>query len=386
MPDSITIDGFGPVAVVRPVTVAEAGALVRKAVAEKTGLYPVGGRTALGIGLPPAMPGLALDTRGLNQLIDYPFADMTVTARAGMNVATLQALLAKQNQWLPVDLAMPREATLGGAVAVNASGPRRLGHGTLRDYLIGISFLTDGGVEVKGGGRVVKNVAGYDLMKLQLGALGTLGVVTQVTFKVKPMPEERVIVTFGLSADRIASTLDAIHATNARPVAVELFNAAAAKAVGLPGNAAWTLAVGFEEKAVTVKWQIETLLNDLSVKATVHRGDDVTRLYAAFTDLPCRPESRYVWKASLRPSQVAAVATTVSGTLVHAHAMNGIVWVHDNDGREPSADGTLVCRTSPAEWKTKERVWGQPASDSALKDHVTKTLDPNGVFNSGRVS
>jgi glycolate oxidase FAD binding subunit len=336
--------------------------------------------------LPPPKPGVALDTRDLNKLIDYPFADMTVTAQAGMTVSALQTLLAKQNQWLPVDLARPGEATLGGAVAVNASGPRRLGHGTLRDYLIGISFLTDGGEEVKGGGRVVKNVAGYDLMKLQLGALGTLGVVTQVTFKVKPRPEERVVVTFGLTADRLGPTLDAIHATNARPVAVELLNAAAARAVGLPGDAAWTLAVGFEEKTVTVAWQIETLLNDLDVKAAVHRGDDVTRLYTAIADLPCRPESRFVWKASVRPSQVAAVAPAVPGTLVHAHAMNGIVWVHDTDGREPKIDGTLVCRTAPTEWKTKERVWGSPASETALKAHVTKTLDPNGVFNPGRVN
>src|SRR5262245_21138531 len=131
----------------------------------------------LHLGLPPVKPGYAVDLRGLDQVIDYPARDMTITVRAGITIAKLQEILAKENQRLPVDIPDSEIATLGGAIAVNASGPRRYGFGTLRDYLIGISFTDDGGKEAKAGGRVVKNVAGYDLCKLHIGALGTLGIV-----------------------------------------------------------------------------------------------------------------------------------------------------------------------------------------------------------------
>src|SRR6185436_13958600 len=112
-------------------------------------------------------------------------------------------------------------ATLGGAVAVNSSGPRRLGYGTLRDYVIGISFVTDEGVEVKAGGRVVKNVAGYDLMKLQIGAVGTLGILSQLTLKVKPKPEASAAVVFGCDTPALGAVLDALHASKSRPAIVE---------------------------------------------------------------------------------------------------------------------------------------------------------------------
>ena len=159
---------------------------------------------------------------------------MTITVQAGITLAALQAELAKEGQWLPIDVALPEQATLGGAIALNKSGPRRYGYGTLRDYVIGISFVTDDGVEVKAGGRVVKNVAGYDLMKLQIGAAGTLGVVTQVTLKVKPKPEVSAAVAFGCAAESLGSVLDLVHASKSRPMAVELLNPAAWRSGSLP--------------------------------------------------------------------------------------------------------------------------------------------------------
>ena len=119
-----------------------------------------------------------MDCRSLNRVIDYPARDMTITVQAGITIAELQTLLAAENQRLPVDVPHADRATLGGALAVNVSGPRRYGFGTLRDYVIGISTVNDEGQEVKAGGRVVKNVAGYDLCKLHIGALGTLGIIT----------------------------------------------------------------------------------------------------------------------------------------------------------------------------------------------------------------
>ena len=210
--DSISLDGFGPLPVRTPATAAELGDLVREAAAAGQGLYPVGGRTTLDLGLPPLKPGFAVDTRGLDRVIDYPARDMTITVQAGITIGGAAAARSPpKNQWLPVDVPLPDRATLGGAIAANASGPRRLGYGTLRDYVIGISFVADDGGEVKAGGRVVKNVAGYDLMKLHVGALGTLGVVTQVTLKVKPRPEDQVAaVDVRLAA--VGPTLDRLRA------------------------------------------------------------------------------------------------------------------------------------------------------------------------------
>src|SRR5260370_6777693 len=143
---------------------------------------------------------------------------MTVTVRAGITLAGLRDLLAGEKQRLPVDVPHADRATLGGALAVNVSGPRRFGFGTLRDYVIGISTINDEGQETKAGGRVVKNVAGYDLCKLHIGALGTLGIITQATLKVRPLPEAQALLTLGCDSANLGSLLDRLHASRTRPV------------------------------------------------------------------------------------------------------------------------------------------------------------------------
>ena len=163
---TLTIDDFGPFPIHPPGSVEELGDLVRQAVAAGQAIYPVGGRTALDFGMPLVKPGWAFDLRGLDAVIDFPARDMTVTVGAGIALAPLQELIAKENLRLPLDVARSREATLGGAIATNTSGPRRFGFGTLRDYVIGITAVNDEGREFKAGGRVVKNVAGYDICKL----------------------------------------------------------------------------------------------------------------------------------------------------------------------------------------------------------------------------
>ncbi|HEX4609682.1 MAG TPA: FAD-dependent oxidoreductase, partial [Urbifossiella sp.] len=129
MDSTLSIDGSRPLPVRRPASAAEVGELVRAAAAAGEGVYPVGGRTALDVGLPPAKPGFALDTSALGGVIDYPARDMTVTVQAGITVGKLRSALAAEGQWLPVDIPRPDAATLGGAVALNLSGPRRFGYG-----------------------------------------------------------------------------------------------------------------------------------------------------------------------------------------------------------------------------------------------------------------
>jgi glycolate oxidase FAD binding subunit len=380
---TLTIDSFGPVPVRRPASAADLCALVREARAARHALYPVGGRTALDYGLTPTEPGVACDTTALSGVIDYPARDMTVTVQAGVTLAALRAVLAKEGQWLPVDVPEPDRATLGGAVAANAGGPRRYGYGTLRDYVIGISVVTDDGVEVKAGGRVVKNVAGYDLMKLHIGALGTLGVVTQLTLKVKPKPEARAAVAFGCDAAALAGVLDLLAASKTRPVAVELLNRAAWAAAGLaPAPAAdWVVVVGFEEKAAAVKWQVSALLAEL----TAVPARDATELadtaaLDALAALQVRPESRFIGRLSVLPSKLAEAVRSRAG-LVHAHALTGVVWLHADDA---PPEGAAVVRC-PAAQKAALPVWGAPRSDWELMRHIKRTLDPDNVFNPGRL-
>jgi glycolate oxidase FAD binding subunit len=384
VPDAITIDSFGPLPVERPASVAELCALVKEARAAKRALYPVGGRTTLDYGLPPTKPGIACDTTALSAVIDYPARDMTVTVQAGVTVAALRAELAKEGQWLPIDVPAPERATLGGAVAVNASGPRRYGHGTLRDYVIGISFVTDDGTEVKAGGRVVKNVAGYDLMKLQIGALGTLGVVTQLTLKVKPKPEASAAVAFGCDSASLAGVLDLLAATKTRPVAVELLNGEARRAGSVSdrsSDAEWTVLVAFEEKAAAVRWQVSTLLDEL--KSAVRDATELpdTSVLGAITELQLRPESRFIGKRSVLPSKLAAELPAGQAFLTHAHALSGVVWTHSDESLPEGA----VVRRCPAERKKSLPVWGAPPSSWELMRHVKRTLDPDNVFNPGRL-
>lgn len=416
MADTLTIDDSPPLPIRRPTTVAEVGELVREAKSAGQGLFPVGGATRLGLGLPPTKPGFALETRALDQVIDYPARDMTVTVRGGITVADLQQLLGKEGQRLPVEVPNPGRSTVGGAIAVNASGPRRHGNGTLRDYLIGISFVTDEGVEVKAGGRVVKNVAGYDLMKLQIGALGTLGIVTQVTLKVFPRPEDQAVLAFGLNAAAVGPTLDRLHASASRPVALELLNSAAARAVSatagvkLPEFDEWVLVVGFEQKSTTVAWQVSTLKDEMKSAPvrdlTEWRGPSCDPIWDALVALQNGADSRFGVKANVLPSRVATVAAETAaafpGGCVFAHAGNGIVSGFAAAGEEFSAEkaagivarlttasdtanGNVVVSACPPAWKKSLPIWGQPRGDRDLMRTIKATLDPQNLFNPGRM-
>jgi glycolate oxidase FAD binding subunit len=406
------IDGFGPLPVVRPRSAEEAGEIVRGAAAEGRAVYPVGGGTALGVGLPPERPGVVLDTRGLAAVVDYPARDMTITVQAGITLAELQSRLAAENQRLPVDVPRPERATLGGALAVNASGPRRYGFGTPRDYVIGISVVNDEGHETKAGGRVVKNVAGYDLCKLHVGALGTLGLISQVTLKLRPLPEAQALLALGCEPDRLEALLDLLHRTRTRPTCLDLLNGAAARAaaaevrVHLP-EAPWVAVVGYEDNDDAVSWQVKRLIQELGpdgARGLEARAGSVTEsLWRALADLPARPDATLTFKANLLSSAVAgfcrAAAALPEDVLLHAQAGSGVVRGHvlgDLTAERAAtmlkgladlaaaAQGNLVVPHCPAEWKRTLPVWGRPRNDLWLMRRVKEQLDPRRLFNPGR--
>jgi glycolate oxidase FAD binding subunit len=405
------IDDFCPLLIVRPQSVADIGEIIRRAAAEKQAIYPLGGQTLLGIGLPPTRPGVAVDMRGLTRVIDYPARDMTVTVEAGITMAQLQALLATENQRLPVDVPRAELATLGGVLAANVSGSRRLGFGTLRDYVIGLSNVNDEGHEVKAGGRVVKNVAGYDLCKLHIGALGTFGILSQVTLKLRPVPESKALVTFGCETAALDRLLDHLHSTRARPVCLDVLNQAAARsmvrATGLRlPEAPWLIVVGYEDNGDAVSWQVRQLLQELApgdIQGLEARAGDASEpLWHALVEYPASG-GRVRFKANLLPHAVAPFCrqadTLPEPMRLHAHAGSGIVHGHlDGDLTLPRVaamlkelsdaavrvEGNLVVPHCPVEWKRELPVWGRERADLWLMRHIKDKLDPQSIFNPGR--
>ena len=187
---AVAIDGVAPAAAVSPGSDEDVAAVLRLANERRWMVVPAGGFTQQAMGAVPERVDVVLRTERLTKMLHYDPADLTVGVGAGMTVAELDSLLASRGQMLPVDPQQPHRATIGGILATAASGPLRHGYGTIRDYCIGIRFVTGDGLIAKGGGRVVKNVAGYDLMKLMIGSQGTLGVIVSANFKVVPRPRQ----------------------------------------------------------------------------------------------------------------------------------------------------------------------------------------------------
>ena len=182
------IAGANPAVVLRPESVEQIPEIIKFAASEKLALVVTGGRTKLEMGLPPERYDVALDMSALNKIISYDPADLTLSVEAGIPLLHLAKALGKHGQFLPLAVPFLERTTIGGIIASGADGPLRQFYGTARDYLLGIEFVTGDGVASKSGGRVVKNVTGYDIHKLMIGALGTLGVIARLNFKTFPLP------------------------------------------------------------------------------------------------------------------------------------------------------------------------------------------------------
>jgi glycolate oxidase FAD binding subunit len=187
--EEFAIDGQKPSVVLRPRSAEEIAEIVRMAASEKLALVACGCGSKLGIGMPPLRYDLALDMKGLTQIAHYDAGDLTLSVDAGKSLGALQLILREKGQFLPLDVPCIACATIGGTVASGIDSTLRQQYGTARDFLIGAEFIDGKGQVCKSGGRVVKNVSGYDLHKLLVGSLGTLAVITRLNFRTFPLPE-----------------------------------------------------------------------------------------------------------------------------------------------------------------------------------------------------
>ena len=397
-----------------PTTQAELARFVtNNAAGEKRSLLSAGGRTSLNFGYQASGEGgVTINMSELTQVVDYPARDMTVTVEAGIRMNDLVELLAGEGQQLPIDVAQSQRATLGGVLATNTSGPRRFGYGTLRDYVIGISAVDASGRLFKAGGRVVKNVAGYDLCKMLVGSMGTLAIVTQVTLKLKPIPESSAFIWAQFNDfDDIDVVLERLTLSDTRPVSLEVFDRRAAGQLAtesrreLPSDGP-ILLVGFDGGQDEVAWQVETLRHELSpfgsAKVDSVDGEAAGELRQVMTEFAICADAPLTFRANILPSQTIEFLEDAerAGVTLQAHAGNGIVVGHLPDDVSSvdrakeiidplrqlarSYCGNLIILDCPATWKSDIAVFGDSEPSWGLMSRLKETLDPDGLLNPGR--
>ncbi|QDT89525.1 FAD-binding oxidoreductase [Gimesia algae] len=375
-------------------------------------LFPVGGRTSLAVCCPTSQTGIQLCTSQLNRVVDYPVRDLTITVEAGMRIDELNKMISAEGQRLPIDIPQSNRATIGGVIATNTSGPKRFSYGTIRDYVIGISAIDGQGNLFKSGGRVVKNVAGYDLGKMLVGSLGTLAVISQVSLNLRPKPQTISMVWFQFdSCQTVDQALEAIVTSGTRPIAVEYCNAKAASQIAaearleLPADQ-HILCICYEGPENEVHWQANHIVSEwnqyspLSVQTVV--TEEATRLYNAFTEYQTSSDDPVTLKAILLPSQMMKfieMATRLN-IAVQAHAADGIVFGHLPDSASSLDDvqqilnqlkktidpktGYLNIYQCESEWSHSLPLFCSPPAGWNLMQQFKNALDPEHVLNSQR--
>jgi glycolate oxidase FAD binding subunit len=395
---SDAIAGSVPRVVYSPQSIDEAKEIVALTDRERMRTCFVGGGTDLELG--GALSGLdaAVRTGGLGRIVEHAPSDMIVTAEAGTTLATLQAALATERQRLAIDPPLPERATLGGIIAANAFGPRRTRYGSIRDLIIGISIIRADGALVRGGGKVVKNVAGFDVPKLLCGSLGTLAMIATATFRLHPAPEaEATILIPGQTAAGVRQLMARIKAAQLEPTSVIALSRE-------PGR--FDTALRFEGFAAGVAQQCQRLAQ---LQTTAGEPCEILT----------QPQAQELWqehdaartngtlqvKISALPAKLEAVAPAVApffetlssarfiwyptlglgfatGTPVETeHSVRALGAL-----RASLADSGswAVLHAAPPEIRAAVNVWGSPPAAFAIMERMKDRFDPQRRLNPGR--
>lgn len=383
--------------------------LRENAAGEMQPICPVGGRTALQFLGSRQPSGQFVSTSQLNRVVDYPVRDLTITVESGVRISELAGILAEEGQQLPIDITHAHRATLGGAIACNVSGPRRFSHGTLRDYLIGVSAVAADGRVFHAGGRVVKNVAGYDLCKLMTGSRGTLGVISQVTLKVKPLAESLEAIWVSCSTfQEIDRMVESLLNSETRPVALEVLTPLAAKFIVADSRVTFpidkpVLLVFYEGSTEEILWQVARVRNELSHFSSdimEEVGTDLARLLlATLREFPDGGDVPLTFQANLPPSSTLTFLEKCqsSGVSAVAHAGNGISTGHfseelgspeslkrilnDLTQYVHSRNGNLCLLQTDAEIRDHFNWWGLTGNSLPLMKKIKQQLDPHRLLN-----
>ena len=420
------IDGKKPKVVVTPATIDEVSRVVAYASQEHRAIVPRGNGSKMKMGGIPKKMDIVLSTRRLNRITDRDCENLTLSAESGLTLGEVQQGLAKvgKGYFLPLDPPFTDQATLGGIVATNSSGPKRLLYGSARDMMIGAKAVFPNGDVVVSGGKTVKNVSGYDMCKLLIGSYGTLGILCEMTFKLLPLPEKEA--TLGLSfavlegADGFVREL---RASQLIPSSIEILNGLAVQkmrySISMPPNGNYLVAVGLEGVAESIERQVSEMsemgkkhgtLEAVTLDAEKHQA-----FWVALRDFSSRLTDEDSNVISMKSNFLISKCGDVLGSYekiarglgIHcafiSHAGNGILYSHALPGKSfrSKADsfveliekltaeaakngGGLVVESSPPSIKKKVDVWGQSRSDYLVARRLKEQIDPAGILNIGR--
>ncbi len=416
--EAYAVDGVVPEVAAFPGSVEEISAVLAVCGEAKVGVVPWGGGVHMGLGGIPKRADVVVGLGRLNRVLDHEPGDMTSTVQAGMLLSDYQEHLGRHGQFLGLDPPGAGRATIGGILAANVSGPRRLRYGTARDLLIGVRVAHANGTVTKGGAKVVKNVTGYDMNKLYVGSLGTLGVIVEATFRLYPLPAcERTWVAAFSNAARARSVAGKILASSLVPSALELLNEAAARGVGRQLGATSdvrgvVLAVAVASVPEAVDAQIRAM-QAMASEADEHEvldGQAHDAFWSAVRDFEPGDGSAVVLKASVvldkvaeameygerlaaqHGLQTAVISEAGTGILrfyfrADSRAHGGVRWIEVVQRMRAfavQAKGSLVVLNSPAAVKKQVDVWGPPGKGFAIMRGLKEQFDPGCILNPGR--
>jgi glycolate oxidase FAD binding subunit len=398
--DAYAVDAAVPDVAVAPRTIDELQAALLEA--QVNGLHVIarGGGTHMGAGNCASEYDIALSLAGMNNVLAHEPADMTVTVEAGTRLVDLQRVLGAHGQFLPLDPPCDVAATVGGVLAANPSGPLRHRFGTARDWLIGIRVAHPDGSVSKSGGQVVKNVTGYDMHKLYVGSLGTLGVITQATFKLAPQPKADVTLAVECHTAREAARIIAdAHDEGLVLHAAELL--APETAHRILGDARWTVVARVAGGAAAVARSVRDI-NAMAAVVGAHVAERETTVWDAWSSA-FRPEALSL-RIVVAPSAVADTIQVLdrqfigAAGLLSATATAGVIRAQLHPTREARAhpllitaieiaarhDGFVVVDAAPMSLKRQIDVFGPSRPDTAIMRRLKDALDPRRTLSPGR--
>ncbi|MBI3000804.1 MAG: FAD-binding oxidoreductase [Deltaproteobacteria bacterium] len=364
-------------------------------------VIPWGGGTSMGMGNLPRGLDVVIGLERMGRLIEHDDSNLTATVQAGMKLATLQGLLAPANQFLALDPPLPSRATIGGLVAANTNGPRRMMYGGVRDQVVGMKMILASGVSIKAGGKVVKNVAGYDMCKLFIGSLGTLGIITEVTFRMVPIPECAATALAKGTTTLCLKLAHELFKSTLLPVAITILNTGALETTGLPASmgavAVWT--EGFEENVGRHLRDIRTMAEAIGLSVEILRDDPHHRLWGKICDFGAG-DGIVLYRATVPLSAVAKVLSTIESwtpsPATLAHYGSGTAWVAMT--ADPSSvqwfskltsvaqehGGHVVMAAATPALKIGVDVWGPPPPSLDIMRGIKRRFDPYDLLNPGR--
>lgn len=384
------IDGLSPSLVLEPETDEGFARALALCQSEEMAVVPLGGGTRLEVGNPPSRLDVYLKTRALSGIVDHAEGDLTVVVRAGTPLEDLNRELAGARQFLPLDPPIPSKATIGGILAFGEPGFRRRPGARPRDLLLGFEAVLADGTKVKAGGRVVKNVAGYELSKLLVGSAGTLAVLTRACLRLRALPEDSVTVALSFSrSSRAAQILHGISRQAVPPEAVALLSPELSKERGWDD---WTLLARFEG------FQEETREGASEARSHAGTGGAETvpsDIWDALRDFPARllGEAELMLRGQAAPARVFALAESwQDGGPVVAYPDSGLVYSHTRDPealanrRETAAlvGANAVVERAPASLKSEIDVFGEIPEAFDIMKRIKKELDPRCILSPGR--